>query len=415
MFSERILKFQAEVERNIQPQLQQIDALIDQNQWKVIRAFQAKKVSEYHFSDSTGYAYNDRGREVLDNLYAAIFRAESALVRPHFVSGTHAIAAALYGVLRPGDELMYITGTPYDTLHPVIGVTADGSGSLQDWGVRYKEVSLLANGDVDWSTVQQNITEDTKMIAIQRSCGYAWRSSFGIEEIASMVSRIKALKKDVVIFVDNCYGEFTQSREPIEVGVDLMAGSLIKNVGGGIAPTGGYVCGKQKYVDLAANRLTAPGIGGNVGAMLGTTRLLYQGMYMAPATVGQALKGSIFASAMFEKIGLPTKPHWQEERTDIIQAVKFQCKEHLTTFIQAIQCASAVDSHVTPEPWDMPGYDNPVIMAAGTFVQGASIELSADAIVREPYVGYMQGGLTYAHVKYGVLSALQQLNDHHFI
>ncbi|WP_339830892.1 methionine gamma-lyase family protein [Paenibacillus sp. FSL R7-0272] len=410
-FDPTILELQHQVERQIEGQLHQVDRIVDHNQWKVIDAFQRRKVSDYHFAGSTGYAYNDRGREVLDEVYADVFGAETALVRPHFASGTHTISTALFGVLRPGDELLYITGKPYDTLHKVIGKPGDGTGSLRDFGVSYAETELTNAGQVDWEAVEKSITPATKVIGIQRSRGYDWRSSFTIEEIADMVARVKSLKPDVIVFVDNCYGEFTEEREPTEVGVDLMAGSLIKNPGGGLAETGGYICGKEKYVQLAAYRLTAPGIGGEVGAMLGTTRGIYQGLYMAPTIVGQAIKGSIFAAAMFAASGFVTKPAWDEPRTDLIQAVQFSSAEHLIAFVQGIQQAAAVDSHVVPEPWDMPGYEHPVIMAAGTFIQGGSLELSADAPIREPFIGYMQGGLTYSHVKYGVLMALQAMKD----
>ncbi|SEN93215.1 methionine gamma-lyase family protein [Paenibacillus sp. OK076] len=410
-FDSEIIELQQQVERQIEGQLQQIDRITDHNQWKVINAFQRRKVSDFHFAGSTGYAYNDRGREVLDEVYADVFGAEAALVRPHFASGTHTIATALFGVLRPGDELLYITGKPYDTLHKVIGKPGDGTGSLRDFGIGYQETALLEDGGVDWAAVEKSIHAATKVIGIQRSRGYDWRSSFCIEEIADMVARVKAIKEDVIVFVDNCYGEFTEEREPTEIGVDLMAGSLIKNPGGGLAETGGYICGKEKYVQLAAYRLTAPGIGGEVGAMLGTTRGIYQGLYMAPTIVGQAIKGSIFAAAMFAASGFVTKPAWDEIRTDLIQAVQFSSAEHLIAFVQGIQRAAAVDSHVVPEPWDMPGYEHPVIMAAGTFIQGGSLELSADAPIREPYIGYMQGGLTYSHVKYGVLMALQTMKE----
>lgn len=410
-FDTAIIELQQQVERQIEQQMKEIDRLVDQNQWKVIDAFQRRKVSDFHFAGSTGYAYNDRGREVLDEVYADVFGAEAALVRPHFASGTHTIATALFGVLRPGDELLYITGKPYDTLHKVIGKPGDGTGSLMDFGIGYKETALLPDGGIDWEAVRNSMTSKTKVIGIQRSRGYDWRSSFCIDEIADMVKRVKAIKEDVIVFVDNCYGEFTEQLEPTQVGVDLMAGSLIKNPGGGLAETGGYIGGKEKYVQLAAYRLTAPGIGGEVGAMLGTTRGIYQGLYMAPTIVGQAVKGSVFAAAMFAASGFVTKPAWNDKRTDLIQAVQFSSAEHLIAFVQGIQRAAAVDSHVVPEPWDMPGYEHPVIMAAGTFIQGGSLELSADAPIREPYIGYMQGGLTYSHVKYGVLMALQAMKD----
>ncbi len=415
VFDERITAWSAQADELIDKAVRNLDGIVDKNQWKVIEAFQKHKVSDYHFAGSTGYAYNDRGREVLEDVYAEVFGAEAALVRPHFASGTHTIATALFGVLRPGDELLYITGRPYDTLHKVIGKPGDGKGSLADFGIGYGEAALNEQGQVDWPEVERLINEHTRVIGIQRSRGYDWRSSFTIADIEAMVQRIRSYNKDVVIFVDNCYGEFTETLEPTQVGVDLMAGSLIKNPGGGIAETGGYICGKRSYVELASYRLTAPGIGGEVGAMLGTTRGIYQGLYMAPTIVGQALKGSIYAAAMFELAGFNSKPGWAEPRTDLIQAVSFQREQQLIAFVQGIQRAAAVDSHVVPEPWDMPGYEHPVIMAAGTFIQGGSLELSADAPIREPYIGYMQGGLTYSHVKLGVLMALQTMLERNLL
>ncbi|MEK4249904.1 methionine gamma-lyase family protein [Paenibacillus sp. FSL W7-1287] len=387
----------------------EVERIGERNQWKVIQAFQKHKVSDYHFSGSTGYGYNDRGREVLDLVYADVFGAEKAFVRPHFASGTHTISTALFGVLRPGDELLYITGKPYDTLHKVIGKEKDNSGSLADWGISYACVDLLDDGQVNWEEVAKAITSRTKVIGIQRSRGYDWRASFTIEQIQHMVEQIRKLTEDAIIFVDNCYGEFTELLEPTEVGVDLMAGSLIKNPGGGIAETGGYIAGKAEYVEAAAYRLTAPGIGLEVGAMLGTLRAMYQGLFLAPHIVSQAVKGSVLAAAVFEKLGFETKPKWNEKRTDLIQAVRFGQADHLISFVQGVQQAAAVDAHVTPEPWDMPGYEHAVIMAAGTFIQGGSLELSADAPIREPYIAYMQGGLTYAHVKYGILLSLEKM------
>lgn len=411
VFDTQIQQWSEQAQQLIGQSLQAVDEIVDANQWKVIEAFQKYRVSDYHFAGSTGYAYNDRGREVLESVYAEIFGSEAALVRPHFASGTHTIATAMFGILRPGDELLYITGRPYDTLHKVIGKPGDGTGSLADFGITYQEAALDEAGQVDWDTVKSLVHSKTKMIGIQRSRGYDWRASFTIKDIAEMVIQIREICPQAVIFVDNCYGEFTETREPTDVGVDLMAGSLIKNPGGGLAETGGYICGKQKYVDLAAYRLTAPGIGGEVGAMLGTTRSIYQGLYMAPTIVGQAVKGSIYAAAMFELAGFNSKPAWQDKRTDLIQAVSFQDEKQLIAFVQGIQRAAAVDSHVVPEPWDMPGYDHPVIMAAGTFIQGGSLELSADAPIRAPYIGYMQGGLTLSHVKLGVLMALQTMHE----
>ncbi|MFD0670274.1 aminotransferase class I/II-fold pyridoxal phosphate-dependent enzyme [Cohnella sp. GCM10027633] len=392
-----------------------IDRIVERNQWKVIQAFRKHKVSDYHFAGSTGYGYNDRGREVLDLVYADVFGAEAALVRPHLVSGTHTISAALFGMLRPGDELVFVTGKPYDTLHKVIGKPGDGTGSLSDWGVRVAFVPLLEDGEVDWDGVAAALTDRTKVFAIQRSRGYSWRPSFTVDQIGDMVSRLKDLRPEAAVFVDNCYGEFTEEREPTEVGVDLIAGSLIKNPGGGLASSGGYIAGRADLVELAAFRLTAPGIGGEVGAMLGTTRAIYQGLFLAPLLVGQAVKGSVFAAAVFANLGFETHPRWDDPRTDLIQAIRFGAPEPLIHFVQAIQRAAAVDSHVVPEPWDMPGYEHPVIMAAGTFIQGGSLELSADAPIREPYIAYMQGGLTYAHVKLAVQQVLSVFRERGYL
>ncbi|MFD0958933.1 methionine gamma-lyase family protein [Paenibacillus chungangensis] len=386
-----------------------VEKIAEKNQWKVIQAFKRHQVSDYHFSGSTGYGYNDRGREVLDEVYAEAMGAEAALVRPHFASGTHTISCALFGVLRPGDELLYISGKPYDTLHKVIGKPGDGMGSLRDWGVSYGEVPLLPSGEMDWDAIRSAVNERTKVIGIQRSRGYDWRRSFSIADIAEAVKRVKEMKSDVIVFVDNCYGEFTELQEPTGVGVDLMAGSLIKNPGGGLAETGGYIAGKREYIEAAAYRLTAPGIGGEVGATMGTLRSIYQGLFLAPHLVGQALKGSILAAGLADKLGFQTSPRWDEPRTDLIQALRFAGPDHLIAFVQGIQAAAAVDAHVVPEPWDMPGYEHPVIMAAGTFIQGGSLELSADAPIRDPYIAYMQGGLTYAHAKYGILTALHRM------
>lgn len=404
-----VLPLIKEAEQQIRTVFDIIEETIDANQWKVIRAFQKHQVSDYHFSSSTGYGYNDRGREVLDSVYAEVFGAEAAIVRPHLVSGTHTIATALFGLLRPGEELLYITGKPYDTLHKVIGSGPDGSGSLRDWGIEYNEVDLTSDGKPDYEAIRNAITSKTKVIGIQRSRGYQWRPSFTVAQIGEMVKFVKAIKPDVVVFVDNCYGEFTELQEPTEVGADVIAGSLIKNPGGGLAASGGYIAGKEEWVQRAAYRLTAPGIGGEVGAMLGTTRSIYQGLFLAPHLVGQALKGSVLAAKVFADRGFETSPRWDEPRTDLIQAIRFTRDDELISFVQAIQKAAAVDAHVLPEPWAMPGYEHPVIMAAGTFIQGGSLELSADAPIREPYIAYMQGGLTYSHVKLGVITALSEL------
>jgi cystathionine beta-lyase family protein involved in aluminum resistance len=397
------------IEQQIQPKFKEIDALIDANTWKVLQSFQKFRVSDYHFAGSTGYGYSDRGRETLDAIYADVFGAEAGLVRPHFASGTHAIATALFGLLRPGDEVMFLTGSPYDTLHKVIGQHGDGQGSLRDLGIQCTIIPLTATGDVDWPYAEAAFNERVKVVAIQRSRGYDWRASFTISDIQLMVERVKQWNSQVVTFLDNCYGEFTEMLEPTEdrVGIDIMAGSLIKNPGGGLAPTGGYIVGKQRYVQKAAYRLTAPGVGAEIGSMLGTTKFIFQGLFMAPHIVGQALKGAIFAAAMFETLGFMTHPRWEDARSDLIQAIRFRSERQLISFVQSIQKVSPVDAHVTPEPWQMPGYQDRVIMAAGTFVQGASLELSADAPIREPFTAYMQGGLSYSHVKISVIKVIE--------
>lgn len=398
-----------EVKQQIDSAVKRIESVVLFNQAKVLAAFQEAQVSDFHFTSSTGYGYNDRGREIIEEVYAKIFRGESALVRPHITSGTHALALAMYGVLRPGDQLLYITGAPYDTLEEVIGIRGTGGdGSLKDFGIDFDFVPLTENG-IDWNLIKQKVTLRTKMIGIQRSSGYSWRPSFSVDEIGEMIRFVKNLNPEVVVMVDNCYGEFVETKEPTEVGADLLAGSLIKNPGGGLAHSGGYLVGKKELIHQSACRLTAPGIGSEQGAMLGMNRNILQGLFLAPHVVGEALKGAVFAAATFERLGMETSPRWDVQRTDIIQAVRFGSADRLIAFCQAIQGAAPVDSHVKPEPWDMPGYEDPVIMAAGAFIQGSSIELSADGPIREPYIGYLQGGLTYEHVQLGVLSVLNQL------
>lgn len=409
MFSSDLLELATEVEGSIDGQLKRIDTIVEHNQWKVIEAFQKHKVSDFHFAESTGYGYNDRGREVLDLVYADVFGAEAALVRPHFASGTATIAVALFAVLRPGDQLVYV-GTPYDTLHKVIGKANDGTGSLRDFGIHYAEAAIDDDGEIDWATLERLVKEpNTKVIGIQRSRGYAWRPSIAIARMKGIIERLKSLNPEVIVFVDNCYGEFTERIEPTQIGADIIAGSLIKNPGGGLATSGGYIAGKAEFVEKAAQRLTAPGIGSDVGAMFGATRTIFQGLFLAPHLVGQALKGSVFAAAMFAKFGIASQPEVDDDRTDLIQALRFKTESDLLTFVQSIQAAAAVDAHVTPVPWAMPGYEHEVVMAAGTFIQGGSLELSADAPIREPYIGFMQGGLTYAHVKYAVLRAISNM------
>ncbi len=406
----QILKTWAErVEERIESRLKEIDRQVERNQWKVLKAFRDEGVGEHHFTPSTGYGFDDLGRAVLEQVVARVFGAEAALVRPHIISGTHAIAACLYGVLRPGDELLYITGSPYDTLHQVIGSSADGSGSLCDYGVTYREVPLTPEGEVDFEGVRSAIGPNTRCIGIQRSRGYADRPSLSMASLEEMIRWLRDHVPEAVIFVDNCYGEFVEDMEPTAVGADLMAGSLIKNPGGGLAKTGGYIAGKRKWVERAASRLVAPGIGMDGGATYGHLRDYFQGLFLAPHIVGHALKGAVFAAALLAEAGFSTSPAWDEPRTDIIQQVRFGDPELLIAFCRGIQAASPVDARLTPEPAPMPGYEDPVIMAAGTFVQGASIELSADGPLRPPYIAYMQGGLTYSHVKIGVLHALDRL------
>lgn len=399
------------VEQQIEPRIREINAMSDFNQFKVLRAFQEEEVSDYHFSPSTGYGYDDVGRNTLEKIYATVFGGESALVRPQIISGTHAIAISLFGILRPGDELMYITGTPYDTLEEVVGVRGNGQGSLKDYQIDYQAIPLTNEGSVDYEKVARAISAKTKVIGIQRSRGYADRPSFPIEQIREMVRFVKELKPDVIVFADNCYGEFTEALEPTQVGVDIMAGSLIKNPGGGLAKTGGYIVGREDLVRLASYRMAAPGIGAEGGASLYSLHEMYQGFFLAPHVVGEALKGATFTAALLESLGFRTNPKWNEERTDLIQSVEFGTAEKLVAFCQGIQKASPVDSHVRPEPSEMPGYADKVIMAAGTFIQGASIELSADGPLRAPYLGFVQGGLTYSHVKVGVLTALDGLAE----
>ncbi len=386
-----------------------IDRVIEENQYKVLQSFQQHQVGEIHFTPSTGYGYNDLGRETLEKIYADVFGGEAALVRQQIVSGTHAISISLFGVLRPGDELLYITGKPYDTLEEVVGIRGNGSGSLKEFGISYNAVQLRENGKVDFEAVSQAMKPNTKVIGIQRSKGYDDRPSFTIKEIEEMIRFVKEIDPHVIVFVDNCYGEFVETLEPCNVGADLMAGSLIKNPGGGLVKSGGYIVGKEKLVEACSYRMTSPGLGAESGASLYTLLEMYQGFFLAPHVTGQALKGAVFTSALLELIGLQTTPKWDDFRTDLIQAVQFTNADMMIEFCQAIQAASPVDSYVTPFPSEMPGYNDEVIMAAGAFIQGSSIELSADGPIRPPYSAYVQGGLTYAHVKIAIASAVDRL------
>lgn len=408
-FSPELNEKVAQAEQLIAPMRNVIAERALDNQEKVLRAMRNHHVSETHFMPSTGYGYDDEGRDCLEAVYAEVFGVEKALVRPQIISGTHAITTSLMGILRPGDELLYITGTPYDTLLEVIGLTGNGIGSLKEYDIGYDQVELLANGQVDLQGVKEQITDKTKVVAIQRSRGYAQRPSYTIVEIAEMVRAIRAVAPDVVIFCDNCYGEFAETREPTEVGVDLIAGSLIKNPGGGIAKTGGYIAGKKELVERCAYRLTTPGVGDEGGAMLGTVYEMLQGFFLAPHVVSQAIQGAVFTAALLDAHGIASTPKWDDPRTDLIQMVELKEENTMVKFCQAIQKFSPVDAHVLPIASYMPGYEDDVIMAAGTFVQGASLELTSDGPIRPPYVLYVQGGLTYEHVKIAVTQAVNEV------
>lgn len=402
----QVLKMQA-LEKS-KPFFENIDAISEKNTLKILEAFRKHKVSDYHFRTTSGYAYSDSGREKLEAVWAEIFGAESALVRTQFVSGTHALATVLFGILRPGDELVSLTGAPYDTMQTVIGHPHTSPGSLKEWGILYNELPMTQTG-VDLSGIKKVITPKTKMVLIQRSRGYSLRPTLTISEIEEVCAQVKKINANCLCFVDNCYGEFTDILEPTAVGADIMAGSLIKNPGGGIAPTGGYITGRKDLVELAGYRLTAPGIGSELGASLVDNRLLFQGLFMAPHTTAQALKGAVFASFVFSLLNYKTRPLPHEKRNDIIQAIQLDTPEKMIAFCRGIQKYSPVDSYVQPEPSGMPGYADQVIMAAGTFVQGASIELSADGPLRPPFIVYLQGGLNLEHAIIGILGALSEI------
>ncbi|AIS59693.1 aminotransferase class I/II-fold pyridoxal phosphate-dependent enzyme [Listeria ivanovii] len=397
----------AKVEKQISRLQNETDQIAEYNQAKVLDAFQANKVSDFHFHPSTGYGYDDEGRDTLEQVYAAVFHTEAALVRPQIISGTHAISTVLFGILRPGDDLLYITGTPYDTLEEIVGIRDKGQGSLRDFQIGYGSIALTKNGNVDFTEVAQKMTSKTKVIGIQRSRGYADRPSFTIEKIAEMVAFVKNINPEVIVFVDNCYGEFVEKLEPTEVGADIIAGSLIKNPGGGLAKTGGYIAGTKKLVELCGYRLTTPGIGREAGASLYSLLEMYQGFFLAPHVTAQAIKGARFTAAMLAEFGVEADPVWDAPRTDLIQSVSFHDKAKMVAFAQAIQKASPVNAHVVPIGAYMPGYEDDVIMAAGTFIQGASLELTADGPIRDPYQLYVQGGLTYEHVKIAVTRAIE--------
>lgn len=408
--SPEVLKFGTEIEKTLKARFLEIDENAEFNQMKVLKAMQDAHVSDIHFAATTGYGYNDLGRDTLEDVYAKAFHAESALVRPQLISGTHALHIALSGNLRPGDELLSPVGKPYDTLEEVIGIR-DSVGSLKEYGVQYRQVDLLEDGSFDYDNIAKAINENTKLVTIQRSKGYAARPTLSVQKIGELIAFVKNIKPDVICMVDNCYGEFVERIEPTDVGADMIVGSLIKNPGGGLAPIGGYIVGRTDCVDRASYRLSAPGLGKEVGASLGLNQPFYQGLFLSPTVVAGALKGAVFAANVYEKLGFGVVPNSTESRHDIIQAVTFGTPEGVVAFCEGIQAAAPVDSFVSPEPWDMPGYDAPVIMAAGAFVQGSSIELSADGPIKPPYAVYFQGGLTWYHAKLGILKSLQKLVD----
>jgi cystathionine beta-lyase family protein involved in aluminum resistance len=406
----KLLQLGRETEERLSERFARIDKAAEYNQLKVLKAMQDNRLSDIHFAATTGYGYNDMGRDTLESVYAAVFHAEDALVRPQLISGTHALTVALSGNLRPGDELLSPVGKPYDTLEGVIGISQT-KGSLAEYGISYRQVDLLADGSFDYEGIKAAIGPKTKLATIQRSKGYASRPTLSVEKIGELIRFLKECKPDLICMVDNCYGEFVDVIEPTDVGADLCVGSLIKNPGGGLAPIGGYIVGKKEYVENAAFRLTAPGLGKEVGATLGLNAQLFQGLFLAPQVVSGALKGAIFAANLYEHFGFGVHPNGREERHDIIQAVTLNSAEGVIAFCKGIQAAAPVDSFVDPEPWAMPGYQCDVIMAAGAFVQGSSIELSADAPIKPPYTVFFQGGLTWYHAKYGILLSLQKLLD----
>lgn len=406
--SRTVYEFGESVLKELEERFERIDQVAEYNQCKVVKAMQEEKVSEACLLGTTGYGYNDLGRDTLERVYASVFHTEDALVRPQITCGTHALALALMSNLRPGDELLSPVGKPYDTLEEVIGIR-DSKGSLKEYGISYRQVDLLPDGSFDYENIKNAINEKTRLVTIQRSKGYQTRPTLSVTGIGELIRFIKEIKPDVICMVDNCYGEFVETIEPTDVGADMVVGSLIKNPGGGLAPIGGYIAGKKDCVENAAFRLTSPGLGKEVGASLGVTSSFYQGLFLSPTVTAGALKGAIFAANIYERLGFAVVPNGSESRHDIIQAVTFGTPEGVIAFCEGIQAAAPVDSFVTPEPWDMPGYDAQVIMAAGAFVSGSSIELSADGPIKPPYVVYFQGGLTWQHAKYGILKTVQSL------
>lgn len=407
--SEAVINLGVEAEKEIQEQFDILNERREYNQYKVLKVMQDCRISDIHFNWNTGYGYNDIGREAVEQVYAALFHTQDAIVRPTIVSGTHALTLCLTGILRPGDELISATGKPYDTLEEVIGIRGSHASSLKEYGITYKQVELTRDGEIDTALLLKSITDNTKMIFIQRSTGYGWRKALMIDDISATIKTVKELHPNILFMVDNCYGEFLDILEPTDVGADIAAGSLIKNPGGGLALSGGYAVGRKDLIELISHRLTSPGIGKECGLTFGMTRSILQGLFMAPHIVSEALKGAIYCARVFEKLGYDVCPNYQDRRSDIIQSIKLGNKNSVIAFCEGIQAAAPIDSFVNPVPWDMPGYDSPVIMAAGAFVQGSSIELSADAPIKEPYIVYYQGGLTFEHAKFGVLKALQRM------
>lgn len=408
--SDEVCQFTECILKDLTERFAKIDETAEFNQLKVLKAMQMHQVSEACLLGTTGYGYNDLGRDTLEEVYASVFHTESALVRPQITCGTHALALALMSNLRPGDELLSPVGKPYDTLEEVIGIRPS-CGSLKEYGISYRQVDLLPDGSFDFEKIKEAVNVKTKLVTIQRSKGYQTRPTLSVKRIGELIAFIKSLKPDVICMVDNCYGEFVEETEPSDAGADMVVGSLIKNPGGGLAPIGGYIAGKKKCVENAAYRLTSPGLGKEVGASLGILSSFYQGLFLAPTVTAGALKGAIFAANVYEKLGYHVVPDSKESRHDIIQAVEFGSPEAVIAFCQGIQAAAPIDSHVTPEPWDMPGYDAKVIMAAGAFVSGSSIELSADGPIKPPYAAYFQGGLTWQHAKFGIMKSLQTMLD----
>jgi len=408
-----ILEYIKKAEEELKEQFAALDDVTEYNQYKVLGVLQKNRLSDMHFAWNTGYGYNDIGRETTEKIFADIFGTEDAIVRPIIVNGTHALSLTLTGILRPGDEVIYCTGGPYDTLEQVIGIKGNpGDGSLKDFGITYRQVELKADGGIDLDALGKAINKKTKMVCMQRATGYGWRRSMSVDEMGECCRFVKSINPDIICMADNCYGEFLETKEPTQVGVDVMAGSLIKNPCGGMALTGGYIAGRADLIKLISYRLTSVGIGKECGLTFGQTRTMLQGLFMGPKVVNGALKGAMLCAGVFENLGFEVCPGSKAVRSDIIQCVKLGTSERLVAFCEGIQAAAPVDSHVTPVPWDMPGYDDPVIMAAGAFVQGSSIELSADGPLRDPYIVYFQGGLTYEYSKIGVIKALQAMYDH---